>query len=60
MLPPHIIDELARHERERRREHQQPLLELELPLPCYPRKEARPSQPEVERGVIEIDLWGES
>ena len=55
MLPPHIIRDILERERARK-EAPQPQLEISLPLPVRP-SEPPSREPEVERGVVEIELF---
>lgn len=59
MLPPNIIRDILERERARR-EAPQPQLEISLPLPARTpaRIEPRETEPAIDRGVFEIDLFG--
>lgn len=58
MLNPFIIDQIKRRELEERRrsEHQQPVLELPVPMPTAPRPSSDEDEESAERGVFIIDL----
>jgi len=59
MLNPFIIDQIKRRELEERRrsEHQQPVLELPVPMPTAPRPSSDEDDEKAERGVFIIDLF---
>ncbi len=54
MLPPFIIEQIRKREKEERAHHEQPQLEL----PMEPHRPRRPSEPkdDIERGVVILDL----
>ena len=55
MLPPYIIEEIRRRENEQRRRHEQPVLELPLPV-VIPLPSQSPKRDDDDRGVVIIDL----
>ncbi len=55
MLPPYIIEEIRRRENEQRRRHEQPQLELPVPIVIPPQGQ-EPRRDDDDRGVIIIDL----
>ncbi len=58
MLPPFIIEQIRRREEQERARPEQPQLEIPGER-AVPRKPAVPSEEQVERGVVVIDLMGE-
>jgi len=54
MLPPFIIDQIKKREREELARQEQP--RLELPIPHRPRRDESAQPDEGERGVVIIDL----
>jgi len=56
MLDPWIIEEIRRRE-EAEHDRHRPVLEIPMDMPQYPPTDTRPEPPpEVERGVIILDL----
>jgi hypothetical protein len=56
MLDPWIIEEIRRRE-EAEQDHNRPVLEIPMDMPQYPPTDTRPEPPpEVERGVVILDL----
>jgi hypothetical protein len=58
MLPPFIIDQIRRREEDvqRRQELDRPRLELPIDDVYHPAPEPKPSEDDIERGVIILDL----
>ncbi|HEY0464041.1 MAG TPA: hypothetical protein VGC79_07525 [Polyangiaceae bacterium] len=57
MLPPFIIDQIRRREEDVQRRQELDRPRLELPLDVYhPAPEPKPSEVDIERGVIILDL----
>jgi hypothetical protein len=54
MLPPFIIEQIRKREKEERAHYEQPQLELPIERP-RPRRPEAPTE-EIERGVIILDL----
>lgn len=54
MLPPFIIDQIKKREREELARHEQP--RLELPIPHRPERDESAQPEEGERGVLIIEL----
>lgn len=57
MLPPFIIDEIRKRERQRPDTRPQPMIELDVPLPPFPRSPSKPQQEDSDRGVVVIDVF---
>ena len=57
MLPPFIIDQIRRREEDVQRRQELDRPRLELPIDVYhPAPEPKPSEDDIERGVIILDL----
>ena len=56
MLDAYIIDELRRHDRERRRYDERPTLEIPLPDESEHPEQTHSQESDVERGVAIIDF----
>jgi hypothetical protein len=57
MLPPFIIDQIRRREEDVQRRQELDRPRLELPVDVYhPAPEPKPSEDDIERGVIILDL----
>lgn len=54
MLPPFIIDQIKKREREELAREEQPM--LELPIPYRPKRDEAAQPDEGERGVVIIEL----
>lgn len=57
MLPPFIIEQIRKREQEETRPEHRPVVDLPVPSPRRPRESDAPAE---ERGVVVIDLCGDS
>jgi hypothetical protein len=57
MLPPFIIEQIRKREEDERARHQQPVLELPIPMgPAHRSPRPREAEEEPSRGVIILEL----
>ncbi|MFO0680023.1 MAG: hypothetical protein U0169_26110 [Polyangiaceae bacterium] len=59
MLPPFIIEQIRKREEEERARHEQPRLELELPLERPAARKTDVPEDDAGRGIIILDLLGD-